>query len=162
MTAVGPDERVLRRQAVRECLEDQPVVMAGDVAGELDVSRKTARRYLAELERERPAVRSRETSGGRVWYVEAPRSDGGVPPLAEIEWHIRETWLDARPGRALLAGLGLSVCVLVLSTGALALETVWPAAHDRLRTLALLFSVVAWPLLVGPLYVLRRRGDLTP
>jgi len=162
MTAAGPDERALRREAVRDHLEDHPVVMAGDVADELDVSRKTARRYLADLERERPPVRSRETSGGRVWFVEAARSDGGVPPLAEIEWHIRETWLDSRPGRALLGGLGLSGCVLVLSTAALGSETVWPAAHDRLRTLALLFSVVAWPLLVGPLYVLRRRGDLTP
>jgi len=162
MTADGPGERAPRRKAVREYLEDQPVVMAGDVAAELDVSRKTARRYLAELKRERPAVRSRETSGGRVWYVEAARSDGGVPPLAEIEWHIRETWLDARPGRALLAGLGLGGCVLVLSTAALGFEAVWPPAHDRLRTLALLLSVVAWPLLVGPLFVLWRRGDLTP
>jgi hypothetical protein len=162
MTAAAPDERALRREAVREHLEDQPVVMAGDVAAELDVSRKTARRYLAELERERSAVRSRETSGGRVWYVEAARSDGGVPPLAEIEWHIRETWLDARPGRALLAGLGLSGCVLVFSTVALGFEAVWPAGHRRLRTLALLLSVAAWPLLVGPLYVLWRQGQLTP
>jgi hypothetical protein len=162
MTAAGSDERVLRRQAVREHLEDQPVVMAGDVAGELDVSRKTARRYLKDIERQRPAVRSRETSGGRVWFVEAARSDGGVPPLAEVKWHIRETWLNSRPGRALLAGLGLGLCVLVLSTVALGFEAVWPAAHDRLRTLALLLSVVAWPLLVGPLYVLWRRGQLTP
>jgi len=161
MTA-DPDEQALRRQAVREYLKDQPVVMAGDVAEQLDVSRKTARRYLRDMERERSAVRSRETSGGQVWYVEAPRSDGGVPPLGEVEWHIRETWLDSRPGRALLAGLGLAVCVLVLSTGALALESVWPAGHRRLRATVRLLSVLAWPLLVGALYILRRRGDLTP
>jgi len=160
MTASGSEQQTIRREAVRKCLEEQPVVMAGDVADVLDTSSKTARRYLTEMENDISSVRSTSCSGGRVWYVE---SDDGIPPLGQVEHHLRELWSDSRHGRSLIVGLYLTAAVAILSTVSLSFDTAgWSHAHERLQTLVHVLSVCTWPMIVGPATVLQHRGRLIP
>jgi len=164
MTADESEQQATRREAIRDRLEEQPIVMAGDVAGDLGVSRKTARRYLKDVETDTPSVKSTQCSGGRVWYVKS-NSDGAgdIPTAGQVEYHLRELWSDSRPGRALIGGLTLTAAVALLSPLTLSLDSMgWQAAHERLHTLVHALSLLAWPMLIGPAITLRRRGRLLP
>jgi hypothetical protein len=160
MTAGESEQQDMRREAIRAYLEDQPVAMAGDVGDELDVSRKTARRYLKDMEADNDSVRSTRCSGGRVWFVE---SDGDIPPLGQVEHHFRSLWSDSRHGRTLIVGLCLTAVVAALSTISLSFDTAgWYRAHERLQALVRVLSVCTWPMLIGPAAVLQHQGRLIP
>jgi|APHM01.1.fsa_nt_gi DeoR-like helix-turn-helix domain. len=163
MTEGESDTSALRREGVRQLLDEHPVVMVGDAADELDVSAPTARRYLEELETANPAIESRDASGGRIWYLKDAAADGGVPALGEVEHHFQELWSDRAAGRALICGLSLALIIMIVSTISLATDTAgWSTVHRRTETLVHLLSVIAWPMIAGPAWALWRAGELRP